>query len=185
MLTDNYMLSHALTSPKPSAPSEFALLRMATRWLNSNTSGPPRTNGRSRWKLPDSHTDALFSLRSSILRKMAYPLAVTTFMEQQCTELMKPILGVGLPKIGCIWSMPRAVVHGPIDRAGLNIPNLYTEQAVTQLVMLLHFGSCSGDQMGVLLRALTELMKLETGLVSEPLTTPGIFAPLVTDMWLK
>jgi len=116
---------------------------------------------------------------------MAYPLAVTTFTEQQCAELMKPILGVGLPKIGCIRLMPRVVVHGPIDRAGLNIPNLYTKQAVTQLVMLLRFRSCSGDQTGVLLRALTELMKLETGLVGEPLTTPGIFAPLVMDTWLK
>jgi len=132
-----------------------------------------------------THTDALFSLRSSILRKMAYPLAVTTFTEKQCAESMKPILSVGLPKIGCIWSMPWAVVHGPIDRAGLNIPNLYTEQAVTQLVMLLRFGSCSSDQTRILLHALMELMKLETGLVGEPWTAPGIFAPLVTDTWLK
>jgi len=84
-----------------------------------------------------THTDALFSFRSSILRKMAYPLAVTTFTETQCNELMKPILSVGLPKIGCIRSMPWAVVHGPLDKAGLNIPNLYTEQAITQILMLL------------------------------------------------
>jgi len=84
-----------------------------------------------------THTDALFSLRSSILWKMAYPLVVTTFTETQCNDLMKPILSVGLPKIGCNRSMPRAVVHGPLGKAGLNIPNLYTEQAVTQLIMLL------------------------------------------------
>ncbi len=47
---------------------------------------------------------------------------------------------VGLSKIGCIRSMPRAVVHGPLEKAGLNIPNLYTEQFVTQLTMLLHHG---------------------------------------------
>jgi len=132
-----------------------------------------------------THTDALFSLRGSILRKMAYPLAVTTFTEQQCAELMKPILGVGLPKIGCVRSMPRAVVHGPLNRAGLNIPNLYTEQAVTQLVMLLWFGSCQDNQTGTLLRALAEQMKLETGLVGEPLSTPGLYTPLVMDTWLK
>jgi len=74
-----------------------------------------------------THTDALFSLRRKNKKKMAYPLA----------ELMKLILSVGLPKIGCIRSMPRAVVHGPLGQAGLNIPNLYTEQAVTQLIMLL------------------------------------------------
>jgi len=53
-----------------------------------------------------THMDAMFSLQSSILRKMAYPLAVTTFTETQCNELMKPILCVGLPKIGCNRSMP-------------------------------------------------------------------------------
>jgi len=49
-----------------------------------------------------THMDALFSLHSSILQKMAYPLAVMTFTEQQCSELMKLILSAGLPKIGCI-----------------------------------------------------------------------------------
>jgi len=58
-----------------------------------------------------THTDTLFSLRGSILRKLAYPLAVTNFTEYQCSEVMKPILSVGLPKIGCNRSMPRAVVH--------------------------------------------------------------------------
>jgi len=132
-----------------------------------------------------THTDALFSLRSSIMRKMAYPLAVTTFTENQCQELMKPILNVGLPKIGCNRLMPRALVHGPLGYGGLNIPQLYTEQAVTQLLMLLRFGPNPKDPTGLLLRALVEAMQLETGLVGEPLQTSGIFEPLVTDTWLK
>jgi len=132
-----------------------------------------------------THTDALFSLQSSILQKLAYPLAVTTFTEQQCAELMKPILGVGLPKIGCVQSMPRAVIHGPLEFSGLNIPNLYTEQAITQIVMLLWHGQCLSEQTGILIRALAEAMQLETGLGIEPLQTPGIFEPLITNTWLK
>jgi len=132
-----------------------------------------------------THTDALFSLRSSILRKLAYPLAVTTFTEQQCAEVMKPILGAGLPKIGCIHSMPRAIVHGPLEQAGLNIPNLYAEQALTQLVMLLGHGHSCSSQMGILLRALAESMQLETGLAIEPFQTPKIFESLITNTWLK
>jgi len=132
-----------------------------------------------------THTDALFSLRSSILQKMAYPLVVTTFTEHQCSELMKPILSIGLSKIGCIRLMPRAVVHGPLGQAGLNIPNLYTEQAVTQLIMLLRYGSNPREQTGLLLRALAEAMQLETGLAGELMQTPGIFEPLVTETWLK
>ncbi len=132
-----------------------------------------------------THTDAMFSLRSSIMRKMAYPLAVTTFTENQCHELMKPILNVGLPKIGCNRSMPRSLVHGPLGYAGLNLPHLYMEQAVTQLLMMLCCGSNPKDQTGFLLRALAEVMQLETGIAGELLKTPGIFAPLVTDTWLK
>jgi len=77
------------------------------------------------------------------------------------------------------------VVHGPLGKAGLNIPNLYTEQAVTQLIMLLKYGFNHRDQTGLLLRALAEAMQLETGLAGEPMQTPGIFEPLIMDTWLK
>jgi len=43
------------------------------------------------------HNDTFFSLRSSILCKLVYPLAVTNFSKQQCLKIMKPILQVGLP----------------------------------------------------------------------------------------
>jgi len=132
-----------------------------------------------------THTDAMFSLYSSILRKLAYPLAVTTFTEDQCNELMKLVLSVGLPKIGCIRLMPWVVVHGLLEKAGLNIPNLYTEQAITQIIMLLRYGPNHGDPTSLLLRAVAEAMQLETGIAGELLQTPGNFEPLVTDTWLK
>ncbi len=161
-------------APDGNSMAEFQYLRtMATEWKQKME------------KARLTHMDALFSLHSSILRKMAYPLAVTTFTEQQCAELMKPILGIGLPKIGCIRSMPRAIIHGPLEMAGLNIPNLYMEQAITQIVMLLRHGRCLSEQTGILLRALTKAMQFETGLAIEPLQTPGIFEPLITNTWLK
>ncbi len=132
-----------------------------------------------------THMDALFSLQSSILWKLAYPLAVTTFTEQQCSDLMKPILSVGLPKIGCNQLMPHAVVHRPLERAGLNIPHLYTEQFITQLTMLLRHGPCASAQTGLLIRALAEAMQLETRMAVEPMQMPGIFEPLITNTWLK
>jgi len=161
-------------APDGNSTAEFQYLKtMATEWK------------KKMEKARLTHMDALFSLCSSILRKMAYPLMVMTFTEQQCNELMKPILSVGLPKIGCIRSMPRAVVHGPLGKAGLNIPNLYTKQAVTQVIMLLRYGSNSREQTGLLLRALAEAMQLETRLAGELMQTPGIYEPLVMDTWLK
>jgi len=81
--------------------------------------------------------------------------------------------------------MPRAIVHGPLKMAGLNIPNLYMEQAITQIVMLLCHGQCLSEQTGILLWALTKAMQLEMGLAIEPLQTLGIFEPLITNTWLK
>jgi len=49
-----------------------------------------------------THYEATFSLHSFILRKLAYPLAITTFMEEQCVEIMWLILWAGLPKVGCL-----------------------------------------------------------------------------------
>jgi len=131
------------------------------------------------------HNEAFFSLWSSILCKLAYPLMVTIFNGQQCTEIMHPILQVGLPKIGCVQTMPRAVVHAPTDLAGLNIPYLYTEQLVTQIMLLLRYGPQQDEMMGVLIWALAEAMKLEMGLAGKVLLTPVIFEGLVTDMWMK
>ncbi len=78
-------------APDGNSMAEFHYLKtMATDWKQKME------------KARLTHMDALFSLRSSILQKMAYPLAVMTFTEQQCSELMKLILSAGLPKIGCI-----------------------------------------------------------------------------------
>jgi len=128
------------------------------------------------------HNDTFFSLRSSILCKLVYPLAVTNFSEQQCLEIMKPILQVGLPKIGCVHTMPRATLY---ELAGLNVTNLYTEQFITQLTMLLCYRPQPKEMKGILIQALAKLMKLEVGLAGEIMMTPGLFKPVLTDMWLK
>jgi len=97
------------------------------------------------------HNDMLFSLMSSILHKLAYPLAVTNFSEQQCLKIIKPILQVGLPKFGCMGTMLRVIAHAPHKLAGLNGPNLYTEQLVTQLTMLQCYRPQPEETTGILI----------------------------------
>jgi len=81
--------------------------------------------------------------------------------------------------------MPQAIVHGPLTLVGLNVPNLYTEQLITQLTMLLQYGPQLENMMGVLIRVTAEAMKLEMGLAGELLETPGLFEPVITKTWLK
>jgi len=115
-----------------------------------------------------THQEASFSLQSSILCKLTYPLVVTTFsQQQQCEAIMWPILMEGLPKVGCLWMMPRVVVHGHLHYVGLNVPNLYTKQFLAQLIMVLWYGRLLDNMTGVLIKATMESMKPETGLLGE------------------
>jgi len=109
------------------------------------------------------HNDAAFSLKNVLLRKLTYPLMVTSFTEQQCHLIMKLILKAGLPKAGVIHTYPRALVYGPSHYAGLDIPNLYMEQLVIQVCMVLCFGGKEQDTMAMLIQASVEALQLETG----------------------
>jgi len=67
--------------------------------------------------------DATFSLKNVVLQKLNYPLVTTMFSNQQCTQIMSPILHQeSLPKAGVIHTFSRALVHSPLDYRGLTFP---------------------------------------------------------------
>jgi len=96
-------------------------------------------------------TDSTFSLQNVILRKLVYPLVTTTLMEQQCHQIMVPILQHGLPKAGVICTFPRALAHGPLMYGGLAIPHLYMEQMVAHIQTILQYGRDKANPTGFLL----------------------------------
>jgi len=63
--------------------------------------------------------------------------------------------------------MPQAVVHGPRVYQGLNLPNLYLEQMLIHIQMLVKFGQHTTDATGILVRACGELPQLELGTFSD------------------
>jgi len=82
--------------------------------------------------------------------------------------------------------MPWAVVHGPPRYAGLNVPNLYTEQFLLQLVMLLQYGRQLDDMTGILVWATMESMKIEMGLLAGGnVPNPTHLRDLMTNTWIK
>jgi len=97
------------------------------------------------------HEAAAFSLKQVVLKKLAYPLVMTTFTEEECQAIMKPILAAGLPAMGVVRMAARAAVHGPLRYQGLDIPNLYTEQMVARITMLLQYGPNAEDITGSLI----------------------------------
>jgi len=66
------------------------------------------------------HGAVEFRLRQVLLPKLHYPLIATMFTEQQCQELMKLVLGQGLPAMGVNHHFPWAVAHSPLAYQGLN-----------------------------------------------------------------
>jgi len=88
-----------------------------------------------------------------ILCKLEYPIVATTFMRRQCDALMRPILSARLPSMGLTRTFPRAMVHGPWQWQGLNIPHLYMEHTAIHIHMVLKFGENLKDITGSLLEA--------------------------------
>jgi len=91
-----------------------------------------------------------FSLWNVLLRKLVYPLPATTFTSEQCQTIMSPILAQGLPLAGFVCTFPHALAYGPLKMCGINLPNLFTEQMVAHIHMLLKYSNQPQDLRGFL-----------------------------------
>jgi len=130
-------------------------------------------------------SESIFSLRNVLLRQLVYPLPATTMTQEECNEIMSPILTQGLPSAGFVRTFPYALAHGPLKLCGINIPNLFTEQTLTHIQTLLKFSNQPQDLTGFLLRATGESMRLEIGLSGSLFKAPLILQDLITDSWMK
>jgi len=90
-----------------------------------------------------------------------------------------------LPKVGIVQTAPWVLVHGPFCSGGFNIPDLYMEQLVSQLVMLIRHSQVTNDTTSKLIHATAEALKLECSIQGEFLEIPVIYQDLVTDSWIK
>jgi len=125
---------------------------------------------------------AEFGIRQVLMPKLQYSLVVTTLTETQCNEIMKPVLQAGLPAMGINWNFPRAVVHGPVEYQGLNLPNLYSEQLITQIGTMLKYGPQQTDPTRVLIRANGEL---EAGVCGPLFCMSPYLQPCLTKTWMS
>ncbi len=60
-----------------------------------------------------------YCLQLVVYCKLTYPLTSMTFTEDQCAEILKPLLATVLPAMGIMRNFPRAVIHGPYTKQGL------------------------------------------------------------------
>jgi len=126
------------------------------------------------------------ALTISLLPKLKYPLPATTFSRKACHKILSPALQAGLSASGVVRSFPRVLVHAPLAARGLNLPDLYLEQGISFIEMLLNHGFRRDDITGKLLRGTLQQMKVELGLPGPLLQQDySKYHWLATDTWIK
>ena len=129
--------------------------------------------------------DVLPILKTTILKSLEYPSALSTLSYQQWNEVMKPILKVCLPKAGVCRKFPQEMVYAPMKYQGLGIPHPFSTQLFHHLDMLMRHPA-NATQTGLYLLAVMESHQLETG------TSFGLFQQvyentsiLTSNTWVK
>jgi hypothetical protein len=94
---------------------------------------------------------------------ITYCLPITTFNSAECKNIQSPFFMVLLPKLGLNRHMPRALLQGPRNVAGLELVDLEAEQTaqhVTGLISQLR----KNDRVGQTMNACIDALQLYLGL---------------------
>ena len=93
---------------------------------------------------------------------ITYCLPITTFSAVECKKIESPFFNVLLPKLGINRHMPRALLHGSSQVAGLGLVNLEAEQLamhVTGMIIQLR----KNDKVGQTMRASIDALQIYLG----------------------
>ena len=122
------------------------------------------------------------SFTTGVMRKLCYPLPATTFTQQECYDIMAPLLYTAIPYIGVNRNFPREMVHAPLTMQGLAVPDLYVEQGLGHLQRFVETTMRPLDITGHLFKVSVEQMAMELGISGCPFAQPhGTWRPLATD----
>ena len=125
------------------------------------------------------------ALHSTVYPKLRYPLPVLTMTRKECHSISSPLLQAALPAAGICRTFPRVLVHAPLRYQGPGLPDLYTEQGIPHILMVLHHVHHKQDITGQLLRASLEQLTLELGLAGNALLQDFTkFGMLTTPSWI-
>ena len=110
-----------------------------------------------------SRFSAETSVRTTIMKKLSYPLAALTISEKDCNKLMTKIKDAALPRMGINRKVGLKYLYGPIKFQGLAFPNLFTELCIERFQLLMKHGGRL-TQIGSALMAILEGHQLDIGI---------------------
>jgi hypothetical protein len=123
--------------------------------------------------------------RTTISKTLEYPLPVTTLSRDQCKRITSVVAAAALPRCGVMRSFPRALLHGPIQYGGLNIPDLYVEQGIQHITRLIRYSQSRKHSTAILLRHSCEHFKVQMGCNGYIFSIPLSLDVLATRGWVS
>jgi hypothetical protein len=102
---------------------------------------------------------------------MAYLLCIMTFTKAECVKIQTTYMSTALQKMGFMGTTKRALVFGPEEYGGLGITDLWTEQGIQHVTLLLGHLRNWGEA-GMLLMLGIEWMVLTIGCPEEIFSYP-------------
>lgn len=109
-----------------------------------------------------SRCEAYFSYILYFYPKISYALPISTFTQRECTFIQAPAKSALLPKIGINRNTSKNIIHGPHQFGGLQLQDIYTDQGIGQLRLLIgHLRR--GGETSHLLRIAISIMQQRVG----------------------
>lgn len=108
--------------------------------------------------------EAWYMLTAIVMKTIEYLLLATSLTQQQMETVMKPILGIGLPKSGICRNIARDVVYSTTTYQGIGLRNPFITQGLQKLMMLLNESSEVTNVSNILLKTAIEWTRIESGM---------------------
>mmetsp|Transcript_8494 Transcript_8494/g.16012 ORF Transcript_8494/g.16012 Transcript_8494/m.16012 type:complete len:1891 (+) Transcript_8494:4302-9974(+) len=138
--------------------------------------------GGNVWKSRLSKLDSRKAVITTIGRTIAYPLSATALSEEQSGKLTSTFLKFALPKSGVAKTTARDIVFAPVSIMGLAYPDIWTQQLIAHVDILLDHGGAD-TLTGNLIRMYLEGLYIEAGIGGDCFTWDIEGMPWITDSW--
>ena len=124
--SDSVLALDVQFSPSGQMKDQFKMLKdKASLWAESVRCGHLRKH------------EAWQALITTVFKTIEYPLPATTLSFQQCDEIVRPILGIGLPAAGICRNISRRVAFSSVTYKGLGLKHPFFTQSIKKLIILL------------------------------------------------
>ena len=126
---------------------------------------------------------AAIAYRMVICPKLEYPLGITQFTQQQCDQITAPVISAVLASLGYNRNMPRTVVYGPIRLGGIGLHDMYIEQGLRQIMLLVgHIRQ--GSETRFLIEASIKWCHIQAGSEFHLLEHPEFPVDYIESCWI-